>query len=101
MELDFSKKIANLSNAAAVPGLVDLATIFRAAYLVAHNSHHLIKGPTFFEDHEFLGELYGTYEEAYDSVVERLIGLTGNADVITINSKACSIAAQFNPTGKN
>ena len=100
MELDFSKKINNQSTAAMLPGLADVALIFRTAQFIAHNSHHLIRGITFFEDHEFLGELYGTYESAYDESIERIIGFSGTADVIGITSKACAGAGQFNPAGK-
>lgn len=100
MELDFSKKINNQSNAAMLPGLADVALAFRSSQFIAHNCHNLVKGATFFEDHEFLGELYGTYEDGYDGCVERIIAFTGNADVIGITSKACAISAQFNPAGK-
>jgi DNA-binding ferritin-like protein len=51
-----------------------IATLLRALQLYAHNAHNLAKGPNFFSDHEYLGELYGAYEGAYDSIVERMIG---------------------------
>jgi DNA-binding ferritin-like protein len=100
MELDFSKKINMQSNAAMLPGLADVALAFRSAQFIAHNSHNLIKGVTFLEDHEFLGELYQAYEQGYDKCIERIVAFTGNADVIGITSKACAISAQFNPAGK-
>ena len=53
----------------------ELAILLRCLQLYTHNSHNLIKGETFFQDHEFLGELYPIYEAAYDSIVERMIGL--------------------------
>ena len=49
----------------------DLAIILRAAQLAAHEKHHTVKGPSFFEDHEFLGNLYGTYEGLYDDTIEK------------------------------
>ena len=52
-----------------------LAVILRAAQLFAHNAHNLARGATFFADHKELGKLYETYEGAYDSVVERILGL--------------------------
>ena len=55
--------------------LDQLIIILRAAQLYTHNAHNLIKGPVFFEDHEFLGDLYPKYETTYDLVVERMIGL--------------------------
>lgn len=54
--------------------LADLAALFRGLQLYAHNAHNLTSGQSFFEDHEFLGELYGTYESAYDTLVELMIG---------------------------
>lgn len=59
----------------------NLAILYRAAQLLAHEKHNLVSGRTFFEDHEFLGELYGTYETAYDGVIERMIGLGAMAGV--------------------
>lgn len=55
--------------------LLELAACYRAAQLYAHTAHHLAKGPTFFEDHEFFGELYGTYETAFDGLSELALGL--------------------------
>ena len=52
-----------------------IATLLRALQFLAHRAHNVIKGPTFFEDHKFLGKLYPAYESAYDSAVERVIGL--------------------------
>jgi DNA-binding ferritin-like protein len=54
----------------------------------------MVKGPTFFEDHEFLGELYPAYEAAYDSLVERVIGLGSEKLSITkINRVAADMSA--------
>lgn len=52
-----------------------LATYLRYLQLLAHSGHHLTNGCTFFQDHSFLGELYAAYEEAFDDVTERMIGL--------------------------
>lgn len=73
----------------------DLATLYRAAQLYAHNAHNVAKGSTFFEDHEHLGELYGTYEKAYDDIIERIIGLGRYVDLIAVNRKACALAAEM------
>lgn len=56
--------------------LLKLAKVLRAAQVVAHTAHNNAQGPSFFSDHAFLGETYAAYEDAYDSVVERYIGLT-------------------------
>ena len=53
----------------------ELAVLFRTSQLFAHNCHNLTKGVTFFSDHSFFGDAYAAYESAYDSVVERMIGL--------------------------
>jgi len=73
----------------------NLATLFRAAQLTAHEKHNTVQGPTFFEDHEYLGELYGTYEEAYDSVIERMIGLGEKCDISGGNIQAADLAKWF------
>ncbi len=62
-----------------------LAADFRFMQLYAHNSHNLVKGKTFFEDHSFLGDLYKTYESAYDSIIERMMGLGLKPDLNKIN----------------
>ena len=59
----------------------ELATLLRMMQLYTHNAHNNAAGPTFFEDHKFLGKLYPEYEVAYDSVVERIIGLYGVASL--------------------
>lgn len=100
MELDFSKKIKVQSNASMLTSLADVALAFRTAQLVTHNFHNLVKGITFFEDHEFLGELYGKYEDAYDACIERIIAFSGTADVVGLTSKACAAAAQVSPDNK-
>jgi len=68
--------------------LETLATQFRTMQLFAHIGHNRVSGPTFFEDHEFLGGLYGTYEGIYDSLVERMIGLGESPDLWKINAAA-------------
>ena len=55
--------------------LRNLAVRFRAMQLASHNFHNQIQGNTFAADHEWLGELYGTYEGIYDGIIERMIGL--------------------------
>ena len=57
--------------------LTKLAARFRAMQLFAHNAHLIAKGATFYQDHEAFGELYPTYEAAFDALIERTIGLGG------------------------
>lgn len=56
--------------------------------LYAHNAHNTCKGDTFFSDHEELGSLYGTYEGAYDNVVERTLGLGKSLDLLQVQKDA-------------
>lgn len=66
----------------------ELAILLRACQFYAHNAHNLASGETFFEDHEYLGELYAAYESAYDGVIERIIGLGDVPDLIDLTAKA-------------
>ena len=68
-----------------------IATLLRFMQLYSHAAHNLIGGETFFQDHEFFGELYPAYEADYDSVVERMIGLDMKPDVTKINSQAVGL----------
>ena len=67
-----------------------LATTLRTLQLVAHNGHNQVTGPSFFSDHEFLGELYAAYEGEYDSVVERCIGEGEKIDLLTVQLDAAT-----------
>ena len=71
-----------------------LATLFRAAQLYTHFAHNTIKGPTFFADHKFLGELYAQYEGFYDDTVERMIGLGEKPDIAKITEQACALSCK-------
>lgn len=76
---------------------MNLASILRFLQLYTHNAHNLLGGATFFQDHEFLGELYPVYETDYDNIVERTIGLKGTMDLIAIQKIA---ANQLEKTGQ-
>ena len=73
----------------------DLAIILRSAQLYAHNAHNMTKGKTFFSDHEFLSEAYAAYESAYDSVVERMIGLGYDVDLNRVTKEAGKDAGSY------
>lgn len=68
--------------------LETLAVDFRAMQLFAHIGHNRVAGCCFFEDHAFLGDLYGTYEGVYDDLVERMIGLGKSPDLWQISEAA-------------
>lgn len=53
----------------------EIAISLRCLQLYAHNAHNLVSRMVFFQDHEFLGEVYSAAESNYDSVIERIIGL--------------------------
>lgn len=79
----------------------NLAIIFRTAQLYAHNSHNLAYGETFFQDHKFLGKLYPVYEEAYDGIVERMIGLGQSVDLPSITQKAAAAVSKVHDEGES
>lgn len=70
-----------------------LATLYRAAQFFAHRAHNLCSGPTFFSDHGFLGDMYGTYEDAYDTLIERLLGEGKNPNLVEITKDAAAAFA--------
>lgn len=61
--------------------LLTLARAYRCAQFYAHQAHNRTTGESFFSDHSFFGELYSTYENAYDSLVERVMGLGTVVDI--------------------
>lgn len=65
-----------------------IAFVFRYLQLYAHQAHNLVKGQTFFQDHDYLGALYPVYEEAYDSIIERSIGLNKPINIQKVNQAA-------------
>lgn len=57
----------------------ELICLLRAMQLYAHSCHNLVKGQGFHSDHAFFGDVYSDIEGDFDSVVERSIGLYGDA----------------------
>lgn len=76
-----------------------VAVLLRFLQFYAHAAHNLCKGTQFLSDHEFLGGLYPTYEAAYDSVVERMIGLGQKPNLASIHKEASSLFAKSDLTG--
>lgn len=75
-----------------------LAVLYRALQFLAHMAHHFAKGCSFFEDHKFLGKLYGTYEENFDSLTERMIGkgsVVTVADRMTLDLEATELLQEL------
>lgn len=59
----------------------ELAILLRALQLYAHLAHNLSARSTFFSDHSFFAEIYEAADDNYDSVIERMIGLYGEAAI--------------------
>lgn len=69
----------------------ELVILFKALKLYAHAGHNLFCGPTFFSDHKMLGKLYEDYDETYDSLVERVIGLYGKDSIDLLQIQISSV----------
>lgn len=69
----------------------------RALQFLVHRAHNVVKGPTFFEDHKFFGELYTAYEIAYDDLVERIIGTNAESLSICKVNKAAAEMSSVSP----
>ena len=67
---------------------MNLAALLRYMQFYAHVAHNMCSGPTFVSDHPFLAELYGAYEEEYDGVIERMIGLGEKINLAEIHKMA-------------
>lgn len=65
----------------------------RTAYLLAHEFHHNTTGCTFKSDHAQFEEHYEAYSEAYDTLVERAIGLGLGVNEAVVNKSAALAAA--------
>lgn len=59
--------------------MLDLSVLIRSLQLYAHHAHHIAARVVFNQDHEFLAEIYTKAETDYDDVIERFIGLKGDA----------------------
>lgn len=82
--------------------MIKLATHLRHMQFYTHNAHNMCKGDTFFTDHPELGGLYGTYEDEYDGVVERLIGLGKAPDLLQVQKDAVAMLdSAGTPSGFN
>ena len=77
--------------------LVSFANNF-TFYLKAHNFHWAVSGETFKQDHEFLGEIYSTAQEAIDGYAEQLrrIGAFPQGDIKEIVANSSIIDAPLN-----
>jgi DNA-binding ferritin-like protein len=76
-----------------------LAILLKTENLVAHSFHNLVKGVSFVGDHKLFGQIYEELEEAFDSVVERDIGLgESDFDMGAILKAAGEAASRYDGT---
>ena len=75
----------------------EILVVLRFKQLFGHNFHNLVKGESFFADHEFLSQWYSQGEEQYDSVVERMIGLGLKVDLVEIQEAAVDLLKKNPP----
>lgn len=61
--------------------MLELAALLKLLSVFAHDAHNMVARVPFFQDHEFLGEIYATYDDDYDSVIERMLGLKDCCEV--------------------
>jgi DNA-binding ferritin-like protein len=66
----------------------EIAVNLKLLNLYAHIAHNLCAHATFFQDHEFFGDLYDKADGYYDSVIERMIGLDKNPNLVQIHIDA-------------
>jgi DNA-binding ferritin-like protein len=80
--------------------LVKAAILLRAGQLYAHHCHNNVRGSLFHSDHKFFGNLYPKYESAYDTCVERYIGLTNKAlDTLQLGCDAMDLLSDLPKDG--
>lgn len=77
----------------------ELIAHLRFMQLFAHAAHNLVRGKSFFEDHEFFGAAYSQHEADFDAVVERLIGSFGqeHVDFVDMSKQAVELLAKALP----
>jgi DNA-binding ferritin-like protein len=49
--------------------------------LLYHQYHNICARVAFFSDHEAFGSFYGSLDDAYDSIAERLVGLSDSSQL--------------------
>lgn len=74
--------------------MLELAVLCRAMQLFAHSVHHLCARTPFHQDHAFFSDTYQAMDSAYDSVIERIIGLYGE-DAVELNRIVAEVALKL------
>ena len=74
--------------------MLELAVLLRSMQLFSHSAHHLCARTPFHQDHAFFGDVYPAMEDAYDSIIERIIGLYGE-DSVELNRIVSEVAQKL------
>ena len=74
--------------------MLELLVLLRSAQLFCHSAHNLCARTPFHQDHDFFGDSYSAFEDAYDSIAERIIGLYGE-DSMELNRIVAEVAEKL------
>lgn len=75
--------------------LEKIAVILRGGQIYAQHAHNFSCGTPFHSDHNFFGDVYDAYADAYDSVIERSIGLGARPNGLEIARKGITAVSEF------
>jgi DNA-binding ferritin-like protein len=70
----------------------ELAIMLRILQLYAHQAHQIVGKAVFMPDHDLLADIYTAAEKDYDDVIERIIGLTGEQNIPSMQEIAQNVA---------
>lgn len=73
----------------------EIAQYLKFMKFFAHFSHHFVLGSVYFADHSFLNDLYVTYDQLYDDIIERMIGLGMDCNEFEIVSAATEMFNEY------
>ena len=74
--------------------MLELLILLRASQLFTHSAHNLCARTPFHQDHAFFADSYSAFEDAYDSIAERIIGLYGE-DSMELNRIMSEVAQKL------
>jgi len=78
-----------------------IAAHLRLMYLYLHNTHNLVSRISFFADHSYLSDAYEEVLDAYDGIIERMIGKEMNPDLVMIQVMAVEKLKALPPSTKD
>lgn len=80
--------------------LLKLAVQLRYTQFYVHMAHNITHGDTFYQDHKVFGSLYEEYENEYDAVIERFIGLGGAPSIYGVTKNAVALLEEYQHDNK-